>query len=106
MAARTKSKKRRPPRVNSAGVPRSARRNKGAGIAPPVSTPAAPEVPRDNEVVAVAAPPGRSSYYSDTALKPSFPANRAGELLTPQEGNQLAPPLQKSRKRPPEQRIQ
>src|SRR2546429_851467 len=105
MAARTKSKKRRPPRVNSAGVPRSARRNKGAGIAPPVSTPAAPEVPRDNEVVAVAALRERSSYDSDTAIKLYLREIGQVKLLTPQEEIELAARIKKGDKRAREQMI-
>ena len=105
MAARTESKKRRPPRVNSARVTRSARRNKGAGIAPPVSTPAAPEVPRDNEVVAVAALRERSSYDSDTAIKLYLREIGQVKLLTPQEEIELAARIKKGDKRAREQMI-
>ena len=105
MAARTESKKRRPPRVNSARVTRSARHNKGAGIAPPVSTPAAPEVPRDNEVVAVAALRERSSYDSDTAIKLYLREIGQVKLLTPQEEIELAARIKKGDKRAREQMI-
>jgi len=105
MAARTESKKRRPPRVNSARVTRSARRNKGAGIAPPVSTPAAPEVPRDNEVVAVTALRERSSYDSDTAIKLYLREIGQVKLLTPQEEIELAARIKKGDKRAREQMI-
>ncbi len=100
MAARTESKKRRPPRVNSARV-----RNKGAGIAPPVSTPAAPEVPRDNEVVAVTALRERSSYDSDTAIKLYLREIGQVKLLTPQEEIELAARIKKGDKRAREQMI-
>src|SRR5437660_2759804 len=105
MAARTESKKRRSPRVNSARVIRSARRNKGAGIAPPVSTPAAPEVPRDNEVVAVTALRERSSYDSDTAIKLYLREIGQVKLLTPQEEIELAARIKKGDKRAREQMI-
>src|SRR5437660_9735227 len=105
MAARTESKKRRSPRVNSARLTRSARRKTGAGIAPPVSTPAAPEVPRDNEVVAVAALRERSSYDSDTAIKLYLREIGQVKLLTPQEEIELAARIKKGDKRAREQMI-
>src|SRR5437764_3278961 len=105
MAARTESKKRRPPRVNSARVTRSARRNKVAGIAPPVSTPAAPEVPRDNEVVAVAALRERSSYDSDTAIKLYLREIGQVKLLTPQEEIELAAKIKRGDKKAREDMI-
>src|SRR3989449_241093 len=105
MAARTESKKRRSPRVNSARVTRSARRKTGAGIAPPVSTPAAPEVPRDNEVVAVTALRERSSYDSDTAIKLYLREIGQVKLLTPQEEIELAARIKKGDKKAREQMI-
>src|SRR5438067_1608669 len=105
MAARTESKKRRPPRVNSARVTRSARRNKGAGIAPPVSTPATLQVPRAEEVAPPPAVRERAAYDSDTAIKLYLREIGQVKLLTPQEEIELAARIKKGDKKAREQMI-